>query len=80
MPHLYVIEARTCGCVGIDVRARAEPSLVGLLNDGSARPMAYVMAVCGAAAWLIGVFARRTLGAPSEPGAGAAAAPSRRGG
>ena len=34
-------------------------SLVGVLNDGSARPMAAVMAACGVAAWIAGKVASR---------------------
>lgn len=40
-------------------------SLVGLLHDGSARPLACVMAFCGIAAWL----AHRKLVVPLETGA-----------
>ena len=37
---------------GGNVRAAGASSLVGVLNDGSARPMAVVMVVCGVAAWI----------------------------
>lgn len=40
-------------------------ALVGLLHDGSARPLACVMAACGVAAWL----AYRMVAAPLEAGA-----------
>ncbi|WP_437810502.1 multidrug effflux MFS transporter [Sorangium sp. So ce1078] len=39
--------------------AACASSLVGLLNDGSVRPMAAVMAACSAASWLAGAAARR---------------------
>ncbi len=39
--------------------AAGASSLVGILNDGSARPMAAVMAACGVAAWIAGKAASR---------------------
>ena len=39
--------------------AACASSMVGLLNDGSMRPMAGVMAACGAASWVFGNIARR---------------------
>lgn len=42
-------------------------SLVGLLNDGSARPMAAVMAACAVASWTAAALGRRYLGAAPAP-------------
>jgi DHA1 family bicyclomycin/chloramphenicol resistance-like MFS transporter len=39
--------------------AAGASSLVGVLNDGSARPMAAVMAACGVAAWIANRAASR---------------------
>lgn len=39
--------------------AAAASSLVGTLNDGTMRPMAFVMAGCALLAWASGAFARR---------------------
>jgi DHA1 family bicyclomycin/chloramphenicol resistance-like MFS transporter len=41
--------------------AAGASSLVGLLNDGSMRPMAAVMAACSAASWGAGAAARRRV-------------------
>ena len=43
----------------------AASSLVGLFNDGSARPMAAVMAVCALSSWVAATAALRTV--PSAP-------------
>jgi DHA1 family bicyclomycin/chloramphenicol resistance-like MFS transporter len=42
--------------------AAAASSLVGALNDGTMRPMAFVMAGCGMLAWASSAVARRGAG------------------
>ncbi|KYF90911.1 MFS transporter [Sorangium cellulosum] len=49
--------------------AAGASSLVGVLNDGSMRPMAAIMAACGAASWVAGAAARRLSPAPVSAGA-----------
>ncbi|AUX47193.1 uncharacterized protein SOCE26_087050 [Sorangium cellulosum] len=49
--------------------AAGASSLVGLLNDGTMRPMAAVMVACGAASWLADAAARRLSTAPVSAGA-----------
>ncbi|WP_437687640.1 multidrug effflux MFS transporter [Sorangium sp. So ce176] len=44
--------------------AAGASSLVGLLNDGTPRPMAAVMVACAAASWAAGAAARRLTAAP----------------
>ncbi|MFT3767676.1 MAG: hypothetical protein QM820_19650 [Minicystis sp.] len=53
------------------VIAAGASSLVGALNDGSARPMTMVMAGCGAASWMAGAIARRGEAAVVTEGSGA---------
>ncbi|XXY53906.1 Bcr/CflA family multidrug efflux MFS transporter [Sorangium sp. So ce269] len=49
--------------------AAGASSLVGVLNDGSMRPMAAIMAACSAASWVAGAAARRLSPAPVSAGA-----------